>query len=1109
MNLREKFKDRYSIVTLILLALVILLISKLSIMTIAQGDYYRDISDNKRLKEVYTTAPRGEIRDRYGRLLAGNKPSFTVQILKDEINTLEQEDKNDGVLRLIRLLEEDGASYIDDYPVALNVFKYRNETDYFNDDQDPMNKVIDIIIDNNLLSDILSVYYIHDEYDGHYRFIAVNKAINALKNKNIEVPVGAFLDSTGLQLEYRDTVDIEKWKEKNQIPLEYNPKQAIIKLIDNDKTVIRKIIDHPICRLMVYNLIDSKGLAGNLVIDEYSMTYYEDYLSQKRTLMQSYDKVTMESSARDDFVNIFVEISLNNFLDKVIVKEDEEPFIAGQVLIDLLKSKGTEVSVEIEATEDYNRVMYKYTGEENIGDTNPKDILINLAKDNDQLGDFITMEGVRGHAQSQLLSDGVNPRISIADDFEYVAMNNLISWYTANYIEEGKSVEEAFSEIREKYKIGGSLSDYEAWSMLAVYNQITKQGHLAYQPINLAYGIEESTVAKIEESLMDIPGVDVSIEPVRYYPEGETAAHMLGYLGKISQANEIQKYIEENGYSPSTIIGKTGIEESFEDVLAGKSGVKKVEVDSIGNTTNVIAETEPVPGDNVYLSMDLEVQKTAEKALQQTLEQIQVGGTYESQWGDYKFGTNRSKGKPYDNATSGATVAIDVKTGQVIAMVSYPSYNPNLFSTGISSTDWESLFPEDELNPLAPRPLYNIATQTAIQPGSTFKMVTGLAALDKGLDPKTRIRDMGYVSIGTSKFRCLIWTNTGGTHGYVNIAEALQDSCNYFFYSLAMGENQKTGEPIGVKLEIEDIMNMAKQLGLNNKTGIEINVPAEVSGGVPDPQQKAITAKGLLKQFLEGNIEKYIRDGVLLEEEEKDAIIEDILSWTEYETPITRNEVMRRLDSFGIDSEKRLAGKRDNITDIIKFTYLNQVGWNISDTLNVTIGQGTNSYTPIQMANAIATMSNGGYRHKVSLIESVKNYNNTVSKYEHETNSERIVLNDYSDLDVIKDGMERVSSRDTARNAFKNFPIKVGSKTGTAERSGVNPSTGETYDCFSWFVAFAPYDEPEIAVATVLFQGGSGLYAGPLSRDIIAEYLGLNSVETSDDLPHENIILGE
>jgi penicillin-binding protein 2 len=171
------------------------------------------------------------------------------------------------------------------------------------------------------------------------------------------------------------------------------------------------------------------------------------------------------------------------------------------------------------------------------------------------------------------------------------------------------------------------------------------------------------------------------------------------------------------------------------------------------------------------------------------------------------------------------------------------------------------------------------------------------------------------------------------------------------------------------------------------------------------------------------------------------------------------------------------------------------------DTLNITIGQGQNAYTPIQMANYIATVSNGGYRHKVSAIDNIKNHDNSRTIMEGERKSERIKLNDYENLEHVKLGMKKVST--SARRLFGDFPVTVASKTGTAQKSGINPATGETYDDYAWFVAFGPYEDPEIAVAVVLFQGGSGGYAGPVAREIIAEYLGLNNTDEKGLLPFE------
>lgn len=1110
MKLLEKIFNRYNILGFIVLLLMIVLSFRLATLTIVQGDYYRDISDNKRLKEVYTTAPRGEIRDRYGRLLAGNKPSFTVQILKDELNIKDKVKKNNTLLSLIRLLEEDGVSYVDEFPINLNVFKYKSGEDYINEDQTPNDKVIDIIISQNILPELMRTSYNHKEYKEHYRFATIERAINALKDKSIDVPIIINKSNETLEIEYDTTGDFDKWISKYKISKDLTPVDALVQLVGDDRTIIRKIIDHPLSRKLVYEIMTEKEIAGNIIMEEYSLSHDEEYNNQKRTLMSSYEGITENTTAKEDFVNIVVSSSINNLLEKIIIRENdkgkEEIIIPGKVLLDMISEKDPSIPITVELSEDKSTVIYKYIGNDDIGEKTPLDILIEYGKKTNIFKDFISKDNIKSLAQEQLLIDGINTKISIAKDFEYVSINNKNKWYTENKIKENSSTKEAFEQVRKRYEISEKLSNYEAKSILLLYEQLNKQGHMAYQPINIAYNIKNATVAKIEEGLADLPGIQVSIEPVRYYPEGTTAAHLLGYLGKISQPNEIKKYVDENKYSPNDIIGKTGIEESYEDSLRGENGIKKVEVDVLGNTTKVLDEKKPRPGDNVYLTLDLELQEIAEEALKKTLDKISTGGVYDSKWGDYQFGINKKKNKPYNNATSGAVVAIDVKTGDVLASASYPAYDPNLFATGISNTDWMSLFPENDKDPLAPRPLYNVATQTAVQPGSTFKMVTGLAALEKGLSPLKKIRDMGYVEIGDTRPACWIWNQSKGTHGYENLYEALRDSCNYYFYSLALGKNQRTGESIGVKVEIEDIVNLSKQLGLNDKTGIEINVPAEVSGGVPDPQRKIIITKNLLKSYLRKNIEKYIKEDVLLVDFEIAEIIEDIVSWTELEEPLTRGEVIRRLTAFGIDPEKRLPGEKEGLADRIKYTYLNQAGWNISDTLNVTIGQGQSSYTPIQMANYIATISNGGYKHRVALVDNVKNYNNSKTLYKNLVQPERIELNDYKNLDHIKMGMLDVSTDGSSRKIFGNFPIQVASKTGTAQKSGINPSTGETFDDFAWFVGFAPYDEPEIAVAVVIFQGGSGGYAAPLTRDIIAQYLGLNAVVTKESLPFKNII---
>lgn len=1104
MKFLEKLKNRYNIIMIVISAMLVVLLFRLATLTIVEGDKYREMSDNKRVKEIATTAPRGEIRDRYGRLLAGNKPSFTVQILKDELNIKDKKKKNEVILNLIRLLEEDGVDYIDEFPIELNKFKYIDENDYSEDLSDPEDMIIDIIVEKNLLKEILNTYYIGDN-EGHFQYLTVNKAIHALQNKGLEVPILTDFNGENVLLSFDETKDIDKWKLENNLPPNIEPKDALLRLIDNDKSIIRKIIDHPISRELTYNVLSSKGLINNIKMIPYSLIYEDEYIEQKRSLMRNYSGITMESSGEDDFVNIVLDTNIKELLEVVVEEIDEKGniikrVVPGEVLIRKIEESGEKCPVTFEIDEETKRVVYKYVDKSSSKEITPINCLIEQGKKTKVINAMITDQSIKATAQEILLENGINPKISVSN-LEYVSINDKKDWYKRFKIPEDYDVDKAFNYLRDNFKISDKLSKYEIRSMLLIYDQLSKQGYMAYKPINIAYGIKNTTVAKIEEGGMDLPGISVSIEPVRYYPMGSTAAHILGYIGKISQPNEIKKYIDGKKYSPSDLIGKTGVEEKFEDKLKGKDGTKKVEVDVLGNTINVLDEKKAIPGNNLYLTIDSELQKVADESLKYGLEQIRAGGLYESKWGNYKFGTNKKERRPYVNATSGALVAIDVKTGEVLAMSSYPSYDPNLFATGISSADWASLFPENDEDPLAPRPLYNIATQTAIQPGSTFKMITGLAALENGFSPTKTIRDMGYVDIGTKRFGCWLWNSHRGTHGAENLYDALKDSCNYYFYSLTLGKNPRTGEGLGMKVDIEDIVRLSKEFGMNDKTGIEIDIPSEAHGGVPDPERKVANTKATLKRYLNQNFTKYLKSDMFLSEAEIKKDIEEIVSWLECEEPLTRGEVFRRLDKMGIDPEKKLDGEREGLVDKIKYSYLDQAGWSVADTLNISIGQGQNAYTPIQMANYIAILANGGYRHNVSVVDSIKNYDNTKTIYEGERDKEKVQLNNYENLEHVKLGMRKVVTEGTAKSTFSGFPISVAAKTGTAQKSGRNPATGALYDDFAWFVAFAPYEDPEIAVAVVLFQGGSGGYAGPIARDIIAEYLGLNKEEVKEKLP--------
>ena len=1104
MKLMEKLKDRYNMLIIILAVVFLTLSFRLASLTIVQGDEFRRISETKRVKQISITAPRGEIRDRYGRLLAGNKPSFTVQIMKDEINMKDKEKRNETIVKLVKILEEEGVNYIDEFPIKLNTFVYKDESSYYESSASPLEQVVDIIIQNNLVDELLNLNKEYNDNVDSSRFFAGKKALIILENEGFKMPIIIDLNEEGkVVYSYDANIDIDKWKKENNVPVYMEAKESLIYFINKDKKNLMKIINEPIASELVYEMLNNKGLINDIKLEAFSFSFDEEFKSIKRNLIKNFSGITMTSSAKEDFINIVLDSSaIYEILNNIYVKTDEngeivKSTIPAKILLEKLEEKQVDIPIVISLDKENNRVSFKYKDdkrkqhfykeEKTNGELTPIEALIYLAKKHDLVEEFITDDSIKSIAQEKVLST-INPKISITN-WEYVSVNNKSNWLAKYKIPQDVDTEEAFNLLREKLKISEELSKYEARSTMLIIEQLNKQGYRAYQPINLAYGIRNTTVAKLEENKLELPGVHVSIEPIRYYPMGETAAHILGYLGKISQPAEIKKYIEEQGYSPNDIIGKTGVEESFEKYLNGIDGSRQVEVDVLGNTISVIDEKKAIPGNNLYLTIDAELQKVTQDALKQALQEIQRGGEFKSDWGNYNYS------EPFKNATSGAAVAIDVKTGEVLALANYPAYDPNLFATGISDEDWESLKPENEEDPLAPRPLYNIALQTSVQPGSIFKMITGLAALEKGINPTKKIYDYGYVELGNRKFGCWIWNDRRGSHGWENLYEAIRDSCNYYFYSVTMGRNPRSGEGIGGKVDIEDILRIASDFGLNDKTGIEIL--GERAYGVPDTNSKTNNTKIGLRRFLNSNLREYKIEDIEIEEKDVKKAIDEIVSWAELEQPLSKREVIRRLSKLGFDGERKLEGNREDLADIIKYTYLNQSGWKQADTLNISIGQGQNAYTPIQMANYMATLSNGGYRHKVSVISKVDNYDNSKTVYEPERETNRVQLKDYNFLNEVNKGLGMVTSEGTARSIFSGFPIKVAAKTGTAQKDGINPVTGEKYDNFAWFVAYGPYEEnnpeaTEIAVAVVIFQGGHGGYAGPVAKEIIAQYMGLN-----------------
>ncbi|MDR0424041.1 MAG: penicillin-binding protein [Clostridiales Family XIII bacterium] len=698
---------------------------------------------------------------------------------------------------------------------------------------------------------------------------------------------------------------------------------------------------------------------------------------------------------------------------------------------------------------------------------------------------------------------------------------------------------DAFIAIRSFYGIDDSLSAEDARKIMTLRHELSLLGYRQFVPASIATNISDNTVVQIEEMGNALKGISVVTESIRYYPNDSSASHVLGYMGKISESQK-ERYVDELGYRPTDLIGQDGIEKSMEEAMKGKDGIKEVQVNSRGELVSVISEEVAEKGKDIYLTIDIEFQKKVEGILSKGLKALQEGVAFESEWGSYKY----REAQP--NANVGCVVVLDVRNGEPLAIANEPGFDPNQFSTGISNEAWNALQSQNPRDLLAPLPLYNVAARTAVQPGSTFKMITAIAALESGLDPKTRLYDGGRVRFGNRYYNCLLYTTNGGSHGNVDLYKALEVSCNYYFYDIATGMDYAKNRPLSYhgNINIDKITSYARQFGLGMETGIELT---ETAMGVPTAETKVALQKALLQRHLLDNAEEYFIPSVISDKELLMKNIKEIVGWTE-ENP-SRGTLIERLGGVGIKEELI-----SRVADTCKSTYYNFAQWTTGDELNISIGQGENAYTPIQMANYIATLGNGGYRNNVSLIRAMEGEGLIEKKP-----AVKVELSDDKYLEDVIEGMKRVvnGSSGSLRSAFAGFPAPVAAKTGTAQKSGkiqppdeveyikehlkgIDPSlewegveaemnrlltlyphiyTSESravrkavmnltsysvgqietridqykdsYKPFAWVVALAPADDPHIAVAVLIFQGDTSLNAAPIAKEVIAEYLEL------------------
>ena len=583
--------------------------------------------------------------------------------------------------------------------------------------------------------------------------------------------------------------------------------------------------------------------------------------------------------------------------------------------------------------------------------------------------------------------------------------------------------------------------------VLAVRLQLSRQRYRAYKPVRLALFSDASLCAQFAENSAIMPGIACEALPVRSYPNGALFCHGLGYLGKIS-AEEADEFTQKGYDVYSDIIGKSGLEAQFEDVLRPTSGEVTVSVDSSGKRNTVLSQAPAKNGQDVVLTLDASLQTVAEQALSNTMAKIR-SGVY---------------GESFPNARIGAAIAIDVKSGEVLAMASVPSYDPNLFLQTLDDKTWQTINPtyltaagEINRDPTLPRPLVNNALVNAFPPGSVFKPITALAALSKKVvTPDEQIFDEGrYTYFSTVDApACWTWNDSHGTHGLVDLKHALAVSCNYYFYEMG----RRTGS--------QDLEAMARKLGLGSKTGIGLLGEAD---GMLDSQMlsDAATTTKALSQM------KTLNPAV--DETNATAAITQLIQ----NPSLSRAHTLFSPLGFNSSQCKLLY---DNV-DLWR--------WRPARILASAIGQGDTSVSVIQMANVIAAITQYGKRYTPSLVLSLPDSTGLQSP---KVACEAFL--DANDVKAVMGGLREVVLTGTAKSSFDGCTLSVGAKTGTAQ------STGR--DAFAWFVAYAPADDPQIAVAVMIAQGGHGSYAAPVARSILEAYFAPGS-GTQTNKPEEMI----
>lgn len=583
--------------------------------------------------------------------------------------------------------------------------------------------------------------------------------------------------------------------------------------------------------------------------------------------------------------------------------------------------------------------------------------------------------------------------------FEYTDMTALqrtllTAYLDSKGLDEDTTAVELMSYFRTRYDIANSYNAEEMRKIASVRYALNVRYSINTNPYVF---VEDASIDLISD-LMGVVGnvVEVETSYVREY-NTQYAAHILGYVQAMSE-EDMEKYRpqdENSGYDYDTKVGRDGAEYTFEDWLHGTNGTARVTRTASGTITSTVYTEDPVPGNHVYLTIDIQLQEAVERILETGIYELQLKRDEDNA----KYTMEGKLDEVREDIQGGAIVVVDVKTGEPLAIASYPTFD---LSSIIE--DYSDLLEAEN------DPLFNRALNGAYEPGSTFKPCTAIAGLTENIiNTETQIECTGlftkYADQGYAP-ACWIYTQTDGqlTHGYDNVTEAIKDSCNVFFYTVA--DN----------LGIRKLMEYAKNFGLGESTGIELS---ETTGNMANPDNHL---------------------------------------------------------NYDVDS------------------------WVDGDTVQAGIGQSDSMFTPLQLAEYCAAIANGGTRHSAAILKSVRSYDYSRQLYQKETEALSTVDSADYNWAAVQRGMylmanDITSSSSTVYYALSNYSyngvsLPVAAKTGTSQ-------LGEDKTNNAIFMCYAPFDDPEIAIAIVVERGQSGANLSKMARNVLDAYFSLGTLNTT------------